>query len=118
MTAGALQWLTLVAAVIAAAGSIVSPILVYRAAVEELASQQQETERSRRQERIDQAVAYALSDDETIALMGVKVLDFMLENGELDEEQRASVVAAIEASVERSTRASEPGEDEGVVSWP
>lgn len=110
VTAGALQWLTLAAAVIAAAGSIISPVLVYRAAVRELTHQQQETERARRQERIDQAVAYALSDDDTIALMGVKVLDFMLENGELDEEQRASVVAAIEASVDRSTRAGEPAD--------
>ncbi len=99
-----LEWLTFVAAVLAAAGAIIGPIVAYRSATNAMSRQEAQATLNRRQTQIDLATRYAISEDLVIAEMGIKQLQYMLDVGELASEQRVAVVSAIAASLRKAAQ--------------
>ena len=99
-----LEWLTFVAAALAAAGAIVGPIVAYRSATNAMGRQEMQAALNRRQTQIDLATRYAISEDLVIAEMGIKQLQYMLDVGELTAEQRVAVVTAIAASLRKAAQ--------------
>jgi hypothetical protein len=110
-----LDWLTFIASAVAATGAVLGPIVAYRSASRALRREEEQTRRDRRQERVDVAVQYALSDNPVIAEMGVKQLLYLLQAGELTGEQKVSVVSAMEASLELTAQTLGSGEQRQAV---
>ena len=99
-----LEWLTFLAAALAAAGAIIGPIVAYRSATNAMLRQEMQAAHNRRQTQIDLATRYAISEDLVIAEMGIKQLQYMFDGGELTPEQQVAVATAIEASLGRAAR--------------
>lgn len=99
-----LEWLTFIAAALAAVGAIVGPLVAYRSATNAMVRQETQAALNRRQTQIDLATRYAISEDAVIARMGIQQLQYMLDDGELTPEHRIAVVSAMEASLRRAAQ--------------
>jgi hypothetical protein len=96
-----LEWLTFVAAAVAAVGAIVGPLVAYRS----VRHSGHQAELDRQQQQVELAISYAISESPAIAEMGIKQLSYLLERGRLTAEQQVQVVTALEAALARPTRA-------------
>jgi len=94
-----LDWLTLLAASVAAVGAILGPIITYRSVMKTIQRDKDEFVESQRQKDIDLYVSYALDDNAVIAAMGVRQLLYLRETGKLSDEQSNAVAEAVAASL-------------------
>ncbi len=114
-----LAWFTLVAAAVAAVGSVVGPVVAYRAAIRTIQARSAEAEAERRQAAVDRAVDLAVGDNPRGAEAGIRMLDQLADKGGLTEDQTSAVYSALGAAVENREptadnldSASDTGEEE------
>jgi hypothetical protein len=89
-----LEWLTFVAAAVAAVGTILGPIISYRSATTTAAA-------SRLQADVDRYISLALEPDAVACRLGVAQLQYLLAAGDLSRSQLHAVSEAITAGLQR-----------------
>jgi hypothetical protein len=89
-----LDWLTFVAAAVAALGSVLGPIISYRSATTTAAA-------SRLQADVDRYISLALEPDAVACRLGVAQLQYLLAAGDLSRAQLHAVSEAITAGLQR-----------------
>jgi hypothetical protein len=99
-----LDWLTFVAAAVAALGSVLGPIISYRSATTTAAA-------SRLQADVDRYISLALEPDAVACRLGVAQLQYLLAAGDLSRAQLHAVSEAITAGLQRlqEDREADPG---------
>ncbi len=86
-----LEWLTFVAAAVAAVGAVLAPLISSRAS----AARQQ-------QDDVDRYVEFAVSPDASVRGLGISHLGFLLKSGKLSDTQANAASAAITAAFRRA----------------
>jgi hypothetical protein len=89
-----LEWLTFVAAAVAAVGTFLGPIISYRSATTTAAA-------SRLQADVDRYISLALEPDAVACRLGVAQLQYLLTAGDLSRSQLHAVSEAITAGLQR-----------------
>jgi hypothetical protein len=89
-----LEWLTFVAAALAAVGTVLGPVISYRSATTTAAA-------SRLQADVDRYISLALEPDAVACRLGVAQLQYLLTAGDLSRSQLHAVSAAITAGLQR-----------------
>lgn len=109
---------TLAVASLAALGSIIGPLIAYRATIRALRARTADAAAERQQVSVDRAVDMALDQDPTTAEVGIGMLRYFARSGELTAEQATAVYAALDSVVSeaqqfRDLAALDAGEDNG-----
>lgn len=102
--------LTLAVASIAALGSILGPLISYRATVRALRARSADAAAERQQVSVDRAVDMALDQDPATAEVGVGMLRYFARSGELTPEQATAVYAALDTVVSDAQHLADPAE--------
>ena len=89
-----LEWLTFVAAAVAAVGTVLGPIISYRSATTTAAA-------NRLQADVDRYISLALEPDAVACRLGVAQLQYLLTAGDLSRAQLHAVSEAITAGLQR-----------------
>jgi hypothetical protein len=89
-----LEWLTFVAAALAAVGTVLGPVISYRSATTTAAA-------SRLQADVDRYISLALEPDAVACRLGVAQLQYLLTAGDLSRSQLHAVSEAITAGLQR-----------------
>lgn len=92
-------WFTLFAAVVAAVGSIVGPLVAYRTAIRTIEARSLEAAAARRQASVDRAVDLAVGDNAKGAEVGIRMLDRLADTGGLTDDQTSAVYSALDTTV-------------------
>lgn len=94
-----LEWLTFVAAAVAALGSVVGPIAAYRSVMSRIAADRQTAATGQQQATVDRYLEQAVGTNPVAASFAVAQLDYLLSTGDLTPEQTSAAYHAIEASL-------------------
>jgi hypothetical protein len=89
-----LEWLTFVAAALAAVGTVLGPVISYRSATTTAAA-------NRLQADVDRYISLALEPDAVACRLGVAQLQYLLTAGDLSRSQLHAVSEAITAGLQR-----------------
>jgi hypothetical protein len=95
-----LEWLTFIAAALAAVGTIAGPVIAYQTATKTIAANQAAAGIAQRQARVDRYIGQAIGPNPVAASFAVAQLDYLLSTGELTLEQTIAAQNAVGVSVE------------------
>jgi len=95
-----LEWLTFVAAALAAIGTVAGPVIAYKTATKTIAANQAADFVAQRQARVDRYIGQAVGPNPIAASFATAQLDYLLSTGELTLEQTIAAQNAIIVSVE------------------
>lgn len=99
---------TLVVASLAALGSILGPVIAYRATIRALRARSADAVAERQQVAVDRAVDMALDQDPSTAEVGIGMLRYFARSGELTAEQANSVYTALDSIVSDAQHLRDP----------
>ncbi len=96
-----LGWLTFAAALLAAVGAVIGPVIAYRASIKTIQAEQQIETARQRQESVERLIEQATGDNPTLSTYALSQLDYLLNAGQLTIEQTTAARNAIEAVMSR-----------------
>lgn len=94
-----LEWLTFAAAVLAAVGAVIGPIIAYRASIRTIQAEQRIATERQRQEGVERLIEQATGENPALSTYALDQLDYLLNAGQLTIEQTTAARNAIEAVV-------------------
>jgi len=112
-----LAWLTFGAALLAAIGAVIGPVIAYRASIRTIQAEQQIELGRQRQDTVDRLIEQATGDNRTSSAYALSQLDYLLASGQLTIEQTTAArnaIAAVMADLQRTVGTAEQVvEDDG-----
>ena len=103
-----LAGLTLAVASVAAIGSIIGPLIAYRATIRALRARSADAAAERQQVAVDRAVDMALDPEPATAEVGIGMLRYFAKTGELTGEQLTAVYTALDSVVSEPQQLRDP----------
>lgn len=92
-----LGWLTFAAALLAAIGAVIGPVIAYRASIRTIQAEQQIEIARQRQETVERLIEQATGNNPTLSTYALSQLDYLLNAAQLTLEQTTAARNAIEA---------------------
>ena len=105
----ALDWLTFVAALLAAVGTVIGPFLAYRASMRTIQADHQAAETARTEENVNRLVEQATGTNDIASSYAVAQLDYLLCTHRLTQEQTEAAQNAVGAVVSSLKPPAAPG---------